>query len=276
MRIRFRLGDDLLPVREIKTHSHEKVDRHARYCGIFNGGMKGQWPENRGYLELFAGPGRCFDTDAKVEVDGCPLVAAASAFSRLAFVEYDAELADSLEQRLRARGLGPERAQVFEGDANDPAVLDQALDFLPAPGLTFCFVDPEDLNSDWKAIEHLNGARNHPRYQRIDFLLNFPIGPMKRNYANDAKISKVLGTEEWKARVDAGEPLGVVFRETLELQFHRIGLDAARSKEIRGSQGTTVYDLVFASGSPTGLDFWEKIAAVEADGQRMLFPRADY
>jgi len=101
MREGLRLGKDGLLVREIKTHSHEKTDRHGRYCGIFNGGMKGLWSENRGYLELFAGPGRCYDVDSWYEVDGCPLVAAASTFTRLAFVEYDQELAGALEQRLR-------------------------------------------------------------------------------------------------------------------------------------------------------------------------------
>ena len=275
-RLRFPLGDDLLPVREISPHSHEKADRHRRYCSIFNGGMKDQWPDNRGYLELFSGPGRLLDTAAGEEVDGCPLVAAASNFNRLAFVEYDEELADSLEQRLRARRIGHERARVFAGDANDPGTLDQALDFLPRPGLIFCFVDPEDLNSDWSAIAHLAAARHAPRSQRIDFLLNFPTGPMKRNYTADRKITTVLGTPEWKLRVDAGEPLGLVFRETLALQFERIGLETARHKEIRNSKGTTVYDLVFASAHPRAIDFWEKISSVEADGQRMLFPRADY
>lgn len=233
--------------------------------------MGKQWPDNRGYLELFAGPGLCFDTDHPVEVDGCPLIAAASSFSRLAFVECDPDLAGALEQRLRTRGLGPDRALVITGDANDFDTLQQALDFLPHPGLNFCFVDPEDLNGDWHAIEYLASARAHPRGQRMDFLLNFPIGPMKRNYTNDRKISRILGTDSWKPRVDAGEPLGPVFRETLAAQFHRIGFDVAEHKEIRGSQNTTVYDLVFASADELGLEYWKKIDEIQPGGQRKLF-----
>src|SRR5439155_880476 len=134
-------------------------------------------------------------------------------------------------QRLRDRGMGDDRARVFEGDANDPAVLKLAMDFLPTPGLIFAFVDPEDINGDWSAIEYLAGRRR--RRQRVDFLLNFPVGSMKRNYANDAKITRALGTDGWKARVAAGEPLGVVFRETLQAQFKRLAFKTAEHMEIR-------------------------------------------
>jgi hypothetical protein len=75
---------------------------------------------------------------------------------------------------------------------------------------------------------------------------------MKRNYSN-AAISRVLGTDEWRARVDAGEPLGRVFRETYAAQFRRLRFEVAEHMEIRayGSQ-TPVYDLVYASRHQQG------------------------
>jgi hypothetical protein len=90
--------------------------------------MKGHWTEpggapgsRLGYLELFAGPGVAIvDGRAIDQVDGCPLIAApedGTLFARLAFVEWDPELADALEQRLRRRGYGPDRALVIAGDA---------------------------------------------------------------------------------------------------------------------------------------------------------------
>jgi hypothetical protein len=226
------IASDGLPARRIKTHTLDKFDRHRKYCTIFNRGMHKLWTGNRGYLELFASSGLAVhDLD---EVDACPILAAKCRppFSRIACVEYNLALADALEQRLRRLGYGPDVARVFAGDANDPAVLAEAMDFLPRPGLNFAFIDPEDLNGDWHAIEYLASLRR--RGQRIDFLINLPIGPMKRNHDKAKAITLVLGTDEWIERVDAGEPLGEVFRETYALQFRRLGFDVAEPGAVLG------------------------------------------
>ena len=143
--------------------TRSKHDRHAKYCGIFNAGMKGQWAENRGYLELFA----CLHEQYKVAVDGCPLIAAGSHFNRLAFVEYDDVLARALEQRLRDRGVGPDRALVITGDANDPAVLQDALDFLPRPGLGFCFVEALAEELGREAVVNGDHAKRRNARERL-------------------------------------------------------------------------------------------------------------
>jgi hypothetical protein len=94
---------------------------------------------------------------------------------------------------------------------------------------------------------------------------------MKRNWTSKA-ITTVLGTDEWEARVKAGEPLGFVFRETLAKQFHRIGFTVAEHLEVRAIVNQTpVYDLVFASRNPRALDFWNKIQKIDPYGQRQLF-----
>jgi three-Cys-motif partner protein len=260
-------ASDGLPARLIKPHSLEKFDRHRKYCTIFNNGMKNKWPDNRGYIELFAATGLAVVDEDRSEVDACPLLAAQAAFHRLAFVEFNPTLAAALEQRFRDRGVNADRARVFCGDANDPRVLHEALAFLPDPGLTFAFMDPEDINGHWDAIRFLGSHRT----QRIDFLVNVPIGSMKRNYTSKA-ITAVLGTDEWEPRVKAGEPLGLVFRETLAEQFHRIGFQVAEHMEVRAfANQTPVYDLVFASRNPRAIDFWRKIQKINPYGQRQLF-----
>jgi three-Cys-motif partner protein len=261
------IATDGLPARIIKAHTHEKFDRHRRYCSIFNGGMRKHWPDNRGYLELFASSGIALD--GRDEVEGCPLNAAMCdpPFQRLAFVEFSEPLAAALEERFRRRGIGPDRVRVFLGDANNPDVLAEAMSFLPKPGLNFAFIDPEDINGHWGAVEFL--ASLHPA-QRVDFLINLPIGSMKRNPTSKA-ITAVLGTDEWEPRVRAGEPLGLVFRETYALQFKRLGFIVAEHTEIRAeANNTPVYDLVFASRHHRALDFWRKIEAVAPNGQRQL------
>jgi three-Cys-motif partner protein len=250
------IASDGLPARIIKPHTHAKFDRHRRYCSIFNGGMHRLWSENRGYLELFASSGIALD--GRDEVDGCPLIAAACEppFSRMAFVEFNPVLGAALEERLRMRGIGPDRARVFIGDANDPAVLAEAMAFLGTPSLNFAFIDPEDINGSWAAIEFL--ASLGRKGQRIDFLINFPIGPMKRNFSSQA-ITAVLGTAEWERRLQAGDPLGEVFRQTYAEQFKRLGFKVAEHMEIRTfDSNTPVYDLVFASKDKKGIEFWNK------------------
>lgn len=269
------LASDGLVAREIKEHTLDKHYRHRKYCGIFTIGMTGKWGGNLAYLELFAGPGvTMLETSPGIyeEHDGCALQAAipTTRFERLAFVELDAEAAEALETRIRARGLDRDRARVFCGDANDPETLGEAMDFLPDPGLIFNFIDPEDINGDWEAIRFLAGRRRWPKQQRIDFLINLPVGAMKRNPGSEPKITRVLGTDEWVARADAREPLGPVFRETYASQFKRIGFDTAEHKEVRSVTGTPIYDLVFASKHPRGHEFWAKISAIEYDGQRTL------
>jgi three-Cys-motif partner protein len=262
-----QLASDGLPARLIKPHTHEKFERHRKYCTIFNRGMSTRWPDNRGYLELFAGSGLAIEGED--EADGCPLNAAKSnpPFSRMAFVEFSGVLAGALDRRLDRIGAC-DRARVFCGDANDPAVLAEALAFLPNPGLIFAFIDPEDINGSWDAVRFL--AAQYPR-QRIDFLINLPIGSMKRNPSSKA-ITTVLGTEECKPRLDAGEPLGLVLRETYAKQFRKLGFEVAEHTEIRAQVNhTPIYDLVFASRNKRGLSFWKKIQEIEPDGQRPLW-----
>jgi three-Cys-motif partner protein len=169
-------------------------------------------------------------------------------------VEFNPTLAAALERRFLDRGVSPDRARVFCGDAHDPHVLGDALAFLPDPGLTFTFIDPEDINGHWDAIRFLGSHRT----QRIDFLVNVPIGSMKRNDTSKA-ISAVLGTDAWEPRVKAGEPLGLVFRETLAAQFRLSVSRWPEHMEVRAfANQTPVYDLVFASRNPRAIDFWRR------------------
>jgi hypothetical protein len=95
---------------------------------------------------------------------------------------------------------------------------------------------------------------------------------MKRNHTCDEKITQVLGTDEWRTRVDAGGHLGVVFRETYAEQFRGIGFETAEHMEIKARRtNVPVYDLVFASRDARGLDFWKKIQMIAPSGQRSLF-----
>jgi three-Cys-motif partner protein len=266
------LAKDGLPARKIKFHTREKFDRHASYCAVFNNAMRYHWKDNRGYLELFAGSGLAIDDETGEELDGCPLLAASMkepGFARLAFVERDPALAAALEQRLQARGLGPDVAQVFTGDANDPEVLAAAIAFLPNPGLVFTFIDPEDVNSDWNAIAFI-AARTYPRF---DFLINLPVNAIERaiGRAHYVPVTRVIGHDRWLVRVQTGEDPGGVIRDEFRKQLESLGFSFVADKEIKiAGSSRNMYDLFFASRNPRALDLWKSIERIEASGQRAL------
>lgn len=266
-------ASDGFPARVVKAQTREKFDRHRKYCSTFNTGMKNHWVSNRGYLELFAGPGLAIDADTREEIDGCPLLAAGISnpgFNKLVFVEYDEELAAALEERLRARGHGPDVAKVICGDANDRDVLTEAVAFLPNPGLAFTFIDPEDVNNEWQALEFL-AARAYPR---LDFLINLPVNGIERAAGNKAyaRITRVVGNERWMEYLDAGQNYAAAVRRAYREQLEGAGFEVVRSKQVTVSgSARVVYDLFFASKNPTAGAYWDSLAKIEASGQRSLF-----
>ena len=267
------IASDGLPARVIKPHTLEKYDRHGRYGGIFNKGMQYLWPENRGYLELFAASGMAIDEETGDEVTACPLNAALLAkpgFNRLAYVEIEPELAAALEQRLRRRGIAPDRARVFCGDANDHAMLAAAIAFLTNPGLVFTFIDPEDINFEWQALRFL-AERRHPR---LDLLINVPVNPIERAIGRRHfdPIVRFLGTDEWLPAVLRGADPAETIRRVYRAQLDSLGFAFVRDKEIKMTGSSrNLYDLFFASRNERAVDFWDAIQRIDAYGQRELF-----
>jgi three-Cys-motif partner protein len=259
---------DDLPARLIKPHTLEKFDYHDRYCEIVAVGMPGKWDGNVGYLELMAGSGIAMSAATGEEIEASPLRAAGQlGFRRLAYVEADEDLASALARRLRARGHSTDRARVFRGDANDPEVLERALAFL-GRGLLVTFIDPEDINHWWTTNAFLASRR-----RSIDFLINLPIGPMKRELGNgrfDSTV-RVIGTDEWIPRYKAGEHAGTLLRSTYADQFKTLGFPDPKHEQIRSTDNQApLYDLVFASRHPRAHDFWDRITARNVYGQARL------
>ena len=271
------IASDGLPARTIKAHSLEKFDRHGKYCATFNNAMRYLWKDNRGYLELFAGPGLAIDEETGQEVDGCPLIAASMkqpGFTRLAFVECDPELADALEQRLRRRGIGADQALVIAGDANDHDTIAQAVAFLPNPGLVYAFVDPEDINNEWHALEFLASRR----YPRIDLLINLPINAIERAIGRKHfdPITRVIGHDRWLAEIEAGGEPAAVTRAAYRAQLETLNYAFVRDKQITiAGSSRNIYDLFFASRNPRAAKLWDAIERIQPSGQRALFDPAD-
>ena len=90
--------DDGLPIRKSGPQAREK-HKHLTYYGkMFATSMKNKF-ENRVYIELFAGPGRCKFRD-HTEGSGSPLQMMDFEFTKFIFIEKNLAGAEALQSRV--------------------------------------------------------------------------------------------------------------------------------------------------------------------------------
>ena len=184
----------------------------AYYAEIFATGMKGWW-ENRVYLELFSGPGRCEIRDTGCEQVGSPLKVINHEFTKFIFTEISLSAAEALATRLDPF-KNSQRAEIWCGDCAEAI---QRI-HIPAGALTFAFIDPTGIgHAPFALIETLH------RKTRCDLLINIQHGMgIKMNihqYTPDADeqsaLTRFLGNERWKS-LSQHNP-GDFFRGVLDL-----------------------------------------------------------
>lgn len=248
---------------------HEWAQRKHHYLGryqdIFSNGMKKIW-SRRAYLDLFAGPGRCFEIETGAFYDGSPLIGFRWKFTDHIYVELEAPAAAALDQRC-----GPWKAgrfvNVLPGDCN--ARIGDVVNLLPKYGLTLAFVDPTNWQITFDTIRTLTADR------RVDLLVSFFGGQMKRVARLDQpRLDAFFGTSRWKTdpRFLGADGLPTLsglllcYRE----QLASIGyLDtlAVREISVKNSKNVTMYVMAFFSKSAKGYEFWDKITPVDEHGQ---------
>jgi len=81
---------DNLSIRRSGPWISKKHHFLKKYADIFSKGMKKKWPQMT-FIDLFAGPGRCWIEATHEEVDGSPLLALGYDFTHYIFMEQDEE-----------------------------------------------------------------------------------------------------------------------------------------------------------------------------------------
>ena len=247
--------DDKLPIRKSGPWAREKHQHLVYYGKMFATGMKKKF-ENRVYIELFAGPGRCRFPDRK-EGSGSPLQMMDLEFTKFVFIERNLEGARALEKRIGAH-CAVQNATVYCGDCAE-AVKKVVLP--PSRCLALTFIDPTGIShAPFALIEALR------RRIRTDLLINFPHGMgLKMNqhqYTPHEKsiLTRFLGTNTWTKFVDQ-KPAAFV-RGVLDLYKQQLqNLDYLVGNHevvICNQQGTPIYMLVFASRDKLGVQFWDR------------------
>ena len=250
---------DGLPVRPSGGWIDKKHRLLTCYAKMFSTGMKNRW-DDRIYVELFSGPGRCHVRESGKEDLGSPLKVIGHEFTRFIFVERNVAAARALEQRLSDHP----NAHLVEIWCGDCAEAINHLRFPQTGALTFAFIDPTGIaHAPFSLIKRLHSV------VRSDLLINIQHGMgIKMNmhqYTPDADeqsaLTKFLGHDGWKKLLPATNP-GEFFRRVLDLYkdnlrglgFKFIGRDVLISTTFN----TPLYLLLYASKSPKGEEFWTK------------------
>jgi three-Cys-motif partner protein len=251
-------ASDGLPIRNSGSWIDTKHQLLAYYAKMFTSGMKGKF-ENRFYLELFSGPGRCLIRTTGKEELGSPLVVIGHEFTRFIFTEISVPAAQSLAARLDSYP-NAHLAEIWCGNCAD--VVQRLV--IPANALTFAFIDPTGIgNVPFSLIETL-----HRKAPRCDLLINIQHGMgIKMNihqYTPDADeqsaLTKFLGNDSWKSLSRHDPP--TFFRGVLDIyktQLDRLGFSFVGNEVlVRNDKNLPLYLLLYASKHPLGRQFWQK------------------
>ncbi|MBI3748042.1 MAG: three-Cys-motif partner protein TcmP [Chloroflexi bacterium] len=259
---------DGLPARVVREWARRKHHYLERYTGIFASGMKKKFPQ-RAYLDLFAGPGRCFERETGEIYDGSPLIGLHRNFTDHIYVELEDKAAAALETRCSPYTPG-RRVTVIQGDCN--AKIDEVIAHLPRSGITFAFIDPTNWQISFDTIQKLTAAR------RVDLLVSF-FGPSMKRVADldRPRLDAFFGTKAWQTdprflgpdRLPTLSGLLACYRE----QLARIGYlnqVSAREIPVKNSKNVPMYLLAFFSKHPLGYTFWDRITTEDEKGQIAL------
>ena len=196
------LGNDGLPLQCVGSWVEDKYFFLERYLNsscearrLFSN--KG----NAVYLDLFAGPGRCIIRGDNREIDSGGTRATnrnEAAFNEFYFFDNHESNADALKKRLKKEL----NSSVRLGDSNIlvPEVVKNLL--LKPYRYHFAFIDP--FGPDGLKFSTLTELA---KLQRMDMLIHFPIGAIKRNLPQWLKTGSVilddyLGTSDWRDKIN--------------------------------------------------------------------------
>lgn len=279
--------EDKLPVQCVDSWAEDKFSYLDRYLSASWGArQKFVQLNNAVYIDLFAGPGRCrIKGDRKEIVGGAVRVAniTKGPFNRIILNDISAENCDALKKRVPS-------AEIHNQDAN-VIITTIVEDLLQAPyeKYHFAFIDPfSTKHLKFHVLESL------AKLKRIDIMLNFPIGPIRRNWQKWVAskrgnvLDEFLGTDHWREKVQETSEavftitmLDVLYEQLKRIGFPEEGLGLINEAgednfgnaiaTIKNSMNVPLYYLVLASKHKLAANLWQSITKTNAKGQKSLF-----
>lgn len=276
-----RRSDGLI-ARESGDWAEHKLYYLERYLDAFNTAIKHVFPR-RVYIDLLAGPGRCFlKQNQSTEFDGSPVRAlkCPEPFSDHLFVEGDPNCAAALRIRLNTIQAGAGE-KVVNADANAPETIARIRECLDGFGtLGLIFVDTLGLSDvSFETLKAITKDR------RADLIYVFHEQDVTRNM-NEALMSETeaarwtnsFGTSDWamawlahrrgiSGTVSVADALTTFFERQLHegLGYSHV---AALHRPMKNTKNAPLYRLILAAHHERALGLWRGISAIEYGGQR--------
>ena len=281
-------GSDSLPVQCVGPWVENKYFVLERYLDA-SSEVRRKFA-NRGnavFIDLFAGPGKCIIRGEKREIPSGGIRAMGR--DEAPFNEsFHFDISETNIDALKKRSDKISDCHTMQGNSN--FLVDRLVKELAKNSYRyhFAFVDPfgpEGLK--FATLEKL------AKFKRMDMLIHFPIGAIKRNLPMWLKkkggtiLDDFLGTTSWRdeLRSVTGDNIYRVLIDIFKKQLMLIGypeegLKLASSKNIytglptvsiKNTKEVDLYVLILASKHKLGQKIWNSIIKVNPDGQKELF-----
>lgn len=281
-------GSDDLPVQCVGRWVEDKFFFLERYLNAScEARRKFADKGNAVFIDLFSGSGRCIIKDERREIDSGGIRALnrdEAPFNECFYFDISKLNVDALKKRTGANT----NYHVECGDSN--ILIDKLVATLLRQSYRyhFAFIDP--FGPDGLKFETLKILA---KLERMDMLIHFPIGAIKRNLKAWTKstnniLDNFLGTNVWRKAIKdlSGDKIFKALIDTFKEQLKSIGypedgLKMAPSKEdiytglptvpVRNTKEVGLYVLILASKHPLGQKIWNSVIKISPQGQKTLF-----
>jgi len=282
------LGTDKLPLQCVGIWVEDKYYFLEKYLNAScEARRKFSDKGNAVFIDLFAGPGKCIVRNQRREILNGGLRALAreeAPFNEYYYFDINEVNVDALRQRTS----GNSNCYIKCGDSN-MLVKELIKDLLNKHyRYHFAFIDPFSPDAlNFETITEL------AKLKRMDMLIHFPIGAIKRNLNHwikkeDSILDNFLGTKLWRDEIvkwgqnRVYQALINVFTTQLKkIGYPEDGLRLAASKAsihpslptvpVRNTRNVRLYVLVLVSKHKLAQAIWNSIIRIGPDGQRTLF-----
>lgn len=282
------LGIDNLPVQCVGPWVEDKYFFLERYLNAScEARRKFSDKGNAVFIDLFAGPGKCIIKDIQKEIDSGGIRALQR--EKAPFNEYYYfDIASINKEALEKRTSGKAGVHIEEGDSNN--LINHLISVLLKKPYRyhFAFVDP--FGPDGLKFETL---RNLAKLNRMDMLIHFPMGAIKRNLNTWAKsrntiLDNFLGTEDWRNALKNASQSEIfkifidIFKKQLEsIGYPEEGLKMIASENniydglpivpIKNTKEVNLYVLILASKHKLAQKIWNSVIKANPEGQKTFF-----
>ncbi|OGL50657.1 MAG: hypothetical protein A3H37_07610 [Candidatus Schekmanbacteria bacterium RIFCSPLOWO2_02_FULL_38_14] len=243
--------------------------------------------DNAVFIDLFAGPGKCIIRNEKREIDSGGIRALKrdeAPFNEYFYFDLCSSNTEALEKRISTTF----NRKIKLGDSN--VLINELVEILLRKPYRYHFTYIDPFGPDELKF---NTLRELAKLNRMDMLIHFPIGAIKRNlkiWSNKRNtiLDDFLGTDAWRNLIK-GLPNNQIFKTIIDvfkaqlksIDYPEEGLKLLASDKdiyaglptvpVKNSREVDLYVLILAAKHPLGQRIWNSIIKTTPDGQKNLF-----